>query len=131
MIAEVARRHDSKRTDGRQRAALGATKRVLPASGIVDNLSVGSARQVEVPHEYVARIETLFSIARVAIALDRPAVPITVSRIIFGVVASRTGRRGTAPQRDRALVVTITPVVMLTVAWIAAPARIVKHVYLR
>ena len=70
MVAKVACRDDPKRADGREGAGFRAPQGVLAVPGIVDDLSVRSARQVEVPHEHVARIESLVSIARVAIAFQ-------------------------------------------------------------
>jgi hypothetical protein len=67
---------------------------VLPVSGVVDDLSVRSARQVELPHEHVPRIEAFVSVARVAVAL-KPSGVVAISGIVFRVVVSRTGRART------------------------------------
>jgi hypothetical protein len=70
VIAEVARRHDPKRADGRERAAFRSPQRVLAVAGIVNDLAVRSARQIEVAHKHVARIEAVVSIARLAITIE-------------------------------------------------------------
>jgi hypothetical protein len=57
----------------------------------VDNLPFRSARQVELPHEHVPRIEALVSMPRVAVALDPSRVIVAFSGIVFRVVVSRTG----------------------------------------
>ena len=63
VVAEVARRDDAKRADGREREALRAPQRVLAVAGIVDDLPARSTRQVEIAHEHVARVDALASIA--------------------------------------------------------------------
>jgi hypothetical protein len=70
VVAKVARRDDPKRANGRQRARFRAPQGVLAVPGIVDDPSVRSARQVEVAHEHIARIESLVTIARIAIAFQ-------------------------------------------------------------
>jgi hypothetical protein len=57
----------------------------------VDNLPVSSAREVEVPHEHVPRIQAVVSIPRVAVALEPSRVIIATPRIVFGVFTSRAG----------------------------------------
>jgi hypothetical protein len=89
VVAKVACRHDPKRADGRERAGFRSPQRVLTVSGIVDDLSVRSARQVEVPHEHVPRIAAQVSITRVAVALDLRLIA-AISRIVFRMVVSRT-----------------------------------------
>jgi hypothetical protein len=131
VVAEVACRDDSKRADGRKGAGFRAPQGVLAVPGIVDDLSVRPARQVEVPHEHVSRIEALVSISRVAVALESSRVIVPISAITFRVVVSRTGRDRTPTQRERVLIVTIAPVVVSPVSWIATPARIVRHIRLR
>jgi hypothetical protein len=56
VIAQVTRGHDLKRANGGQRAGLRAAQRVLAFARVVHNLSLASAWQVEVAHEYVARV---------------------------------------------------------------------------
>ena len=70
MIVKVARRDDPKRSDSGERAALRSPQPVLAAAGIVDDLAVRSAWQVEVSHEHVAWIEILIALARFVTALD-------------------------------------------------------------
>src|SRR5580692_8768199 len=123
MVAEVARRNAPKRADGRQGAAFRPPQRVLAAAGVVDDLSFGSAWQVEVPHEHIARIEALGAIARVATMLES----LTIPRIVFGVVGSGTGRTRTTTHGERVVVERITTGVVSTVAGIVTPARIVRH----
>jgi hypothetical protein len=60
-VAEIVRRHGAKRTDGRQRAGLGAAERVVVAM-IVNVLSFEATRQADVLHEHIARIHA-FSVA--------------------------------------------------------------------
>ena len=57
-VAEIVRRYGAKRTDGRQRARLGTAERVVVAV-IVDVLSFKAARQTDVMHEHVPRIQAL------------------------------------------------------------------------
>jgi hypothetical protein len=90
VVAEVACRHDSKRADGRKGAGLRAPQGVLAVPGIADDLSVRPARQVEVPHEHVSRIEALVSISRVAVALEASRVTVAIAGIVTRVVVSRT-----------------------------------------
>jgi hypothetical protein len=92
VVAKIACRDDAKRANGRQRARFRATQRVLAVPGIVDDLSVGPTRQVEVPHEHVPRIEAFVSIA---VALDLSGVIVAISGIVFPVVVSRTCRART------------------------------------
>jgi hypothetical protein len=91
VLAEIACGDDSERPDARKGAGLRAPQGVLAVPGIVDDLSVRSARQVEVPHEHVPRIEALVSIARVAVALETSRVILAIAGIVFRVVVSRTG----------------------------------------
>jgi hypothetical protein len=56
----------------------------------VDDLSVRSARQDEVSHEHVARIEALVSTARVAVALDPSRVIVAIPWMVFSLVVSST-----------------------------------------
>jgi len=91
----------------------------------MDDLSVRSARQVEVPHEHVTRIAALVSIARVAVALGLSRVIVAIAGILFRVVVSRTGRLRTSPNLERILIVSIAGVVIAAVARIVTPARIV------
>ena len=56
VIAQVMRRYDPEGANGRQRASLRPAQRVLPFPKIVHNLSLGSARQVQVLHKRIARI---------------------------------------------------------------------------
>jgi hypothetical protein len=70
VVAQVACRDDAKRADGRQRARFRAPQGVLAVPGIVDDLPVRSTRQIEVPHEYIAGIESFVTIARIVIAFQ-------------------------------------------------------------
>ena len=56
-VAEIVRRHGAKRADGRQRAGLGAAKRVVVAVK-VDVLSFDATRQADVLYEHIAREST-------------------------------------------------------------------------
>jgi len=55
----------------------------------VDDLSVESTWQVEVAHEHVARVESVVSIPRGAVALERSRVIIATPRFVSGVFISR------------------------------------------
>jgi hypothetical protein len=90
VVAEVVCRDDPKRSDRREGPGFRAPQGALAILGIVDDLSVRSARQVEVPHEHVSRIVALVSIARVAITLQPSRVIVTISGIVLRVVVSRT-----------------------------------------
>jgi len=90
VVPEVACRDDPKRADGRQRARFRAPQGVLAVPGVVDDLSVRAARQVEIPHEHVPGIEALVSSPRVAVTLEPSRVIVTFSGIILRLVASRT-----------------------------------------
>jgi hypothetical protein len=70
IVAKVACRDDAKRANSRQRARFRAPQGVLVLPGIADDRSVRSARQVEVAHEYIAGIESLTTIARIALAFQ-------------------------------------------------------------
>src|SRR5947209_16245389 len=67
VVAQVARRDDAKRAHSRKCAALRAAQRELTTADVVDNLSLGSTRQLEVAREKVARISTMISIAIVPV----------------------------------------------------------------
>ena len=73
----------------------------MAISDIVDDLSVKSARKIEVAHEDGTRIESI-------LAITWPA-----------------------SQGERVIVVTIAPVIVSAVTRIVAPSRIVKHGRLR
>jgi hypothetical protein len=90
VVAQVACQNDAKRANGRQGARFRTPQGVLAIPGIVDDLSVRSTRQVEVPHKRVPRIEAFVSIARVAVALDPSRVIVALSRIVIRLVVSRT-----------------------------------------
>ena len=57
-VSEIARGHGAERADGRQRARLGAAQCVIVAV-VVDVLSFEATRQVDVLHEYIARVHAL------------------------------------------------------------------------
>jgi hypothetical protein len=129
VIAEIARRHHPKRADGRQRAAFRSAYRVLAVASVVDNVSFASAWKVEVPHEDVMGIGA----ARIAAAL-RPSLVITITRVGFWFLVARTR---TAAKMKPAIIVTIAvslvPVARIVVplAWIVAPSRVIEHRHLR
>ena len=79
VVAQVARGHDPKRADGRQRARLRAAQGVLAFARVVDDLSLASAWQVEIAHEDVARI--------------------TMTRIVARGSRSRSGQRSSSRSR--------------------------------
>jgi hypothetical protein len=91
-VAEIVRRHGAKRADGRQRARLGAAERVVVAV-IMDVLAFEAARQVDVLHEDVARINAL-PIAWIGTSTAASAqvtrVVVAIARIVApsGIVAS-------------------------------------------
>jgi len=85
VIAEVACRDHPKRPDGRERAAFRTPQSVLTVSGIVDDLSVGSARQVEIPHEHVAWVKS----ARIMVAFRPARIVQAIAGMLVGVGASR------------------------------------------
>jgi hypothetical protein len=70
VVSKVARRYHTEGTNGRERAGCRASERIRSLARVVDNLAFPSARQVEIAHEHVARIET----ARIVIALGPPDV---------------------------------------------------------
>jgi len=67
LIAQVTRRHHPKRPGGREHASFGTAQRVLAIAAIVDDVSIAAARQIQVSHEDVTRIEA----ARIVVALNR------------------------------------------------------------
>ena len=87
MIAEVARRHDPKRADGRERAAFGSAESVRAIS-IVHNVSVVTAGQVEIAREHIARSQLTWFVISVW-----PARVIAVAQTVGCIVVSvvRTG----------------------------------------
>ena len=82
VVSQVARRHDTKRTNSRERARLRAAHGVRAVARIVDDLSLASTRQVEVAHEHVA----WSPIARIAAAI-RPSLVIPITRVRPLIVA--------------------------------------------
>jgi hypothetical protein len=117
VIVKVTRRDDPKRSDSGERAAFGSPQLVFAAARIVDDLSVRSARQVEVGHEHLAWIEIQISIARLATTLDGARIILAVPRSFFSVGVSRTSGTRTTAQRERIFV--ITPAVVSRVPHIA------------
>jgi hypothetical protein len=83
-VMQIASRHDAKRSDDGERPRLRAAQRDVTAT-CPDAVAFGTARQVEVPHEHVARVEG-GSIARIrhaaATALVELATVIPVARIV-------------------------------------------------
>jgi hypothetical protein len=82
-IAEIVHRHGAKRADGRQRACLGAAERVVVAVIVV--LSFQAARQTDVMHEHVARIQAL-AVARIGTATVASAQVTGILVAIPGIV---------------------------------------------
>ena len=81
VVAQVARGYDPKRANSGQRASLRAAQRVLAFSRVVHNLSLASAWQVEVAHEYVARVPiTRIVASRIAVPLQ-PSFVIAITRV--------------------------------------------------
>ena len=84
-------------------------------------------RQVEIPHEDVARVE----VARVAVPLG-PSFVIAITRVWLGFIDVRT--RAAANVRTGIIVVTIALMVariIVAVARVVCPSRIVEHRHLR
>jgi hypothetical protein len=76
VVPQLARGHDAKGASGRQRAAFRATQGVFATTGIVDNLTLLAARQIEVACEHVARI------AAAVVAIARAFVgPVAIVRV--------------------------------------------------
>jgi hypothetical protein len=70
VIAEVACWDDPKRPDGCERAGFRSAESVRAAARIVDELTIATARQIEVPHENVPRIR----VPRIAATLGPPLI---------------------------------------------------------
>jgi hypothetical protein len=72
VVTQLAGGHHPKRADGRERPRFRPADGIFTVAGIVDDLSVASARQIESPHEHVSRIAV--AIRCVAIAVSPPCV---------------------------------------------------------
>jgi hypothetical protein len=125
VVAQVARGHDPKRADGRQRARFRAAGRVLTVARVAHDLALTSARQIEVAHERVAQVP----LTPIAI---RPPLVIAVTRVSVCVLA--VGAWSTAKVRT-AIIVTIPIALAAPPAFVVPIARIVaaaevKHVAL-
>jgi hypothetical protein len=59
VIAQIGGRHDPKRPNRRQRAGFGPPQRVLGVSVVDDVFPIEPAREIEIAHEHVARVETV------------------------------------------------------------------------
>ena len=70
VVSQVARGHHPERANRRERAGLRLSERIRLLARVVDDLALRPARQVEITHENVARIET----AHVAIPIGPPRV---------------------------------------------------------
>jgi hypothetical protein len=67
--------------NGREAASLRPSERIRPPARVVDDLALRSARQIEIAHEDIARIQT----ARLVIALGPPPV-LRVAATIAGII---------------------------------------------
>jgi hypothetical protein len=83
-VAQVARGHDAERASRRQRATFGATDSVVVVT-LRNVLALKAARQIDLSHEHVARVNVAVVIAIVqaaATAAAEIALAIIVSRIV-------------------------------------------------
>ncbi len=96
-IAQIALRHDPKGTDSRKRPRFRSVQREM-ATSVVNQLALRPARQVQVAHEHIARIEAIdvvFSVARFTAALlalvdIAPANVIALADVVLtGTIANR------------------------------------------
>jgi hypothetical protein len=94
----------------------------------MDNLSLASPRQLEIPHEDVTRTAT----ARVSVAL-RPSLVVAITRVRFCGFGART--RAAAKVRTAIIVVALAAFpfarIVVAAARIVGPSRIVEHRHLR
>jgi hypothetical protein len=88
---EIVFRHDAKRTDGGQRAAVPAVK-LEDSITVSDQFPLVAARQVEVTHQAVTRI-VFIPVARSTALPFIAAIPNVVSRITPSSVRHRALRR--------------------------------------
>lgn len=143
-ITHLARRDDAKGAGGRQRATLRAAQGVLAATVIADDLPLLALRQIEIAYEGVPWIAAPFVPMALAfirpIASSRPVVRIAVIRaltaaqlpriVIAIAVAEVRPMSRLIPLVIAIAAITLTRIVV-AIAWIVAPARIVKHEHLR
>jgi hypothetical protein len=81
VVAKVTREHYPGTSNGGQRAGFRAAQRVLAFARVVHDLSLASARQVEVAHKYVARVTiTRIAASRVTVPLQ-PSFVIAITRV--------------------------------------------------
>ncbi|OFW08217.1 MAG: hypothetical protein A3H96_23680 [Acidobacteria bacterium RIFCSPLOWO2_02_FULL_67_36] len=133
VVAQVASRYNPKGADRGECPALGAAQRVFAIAGIVDDLAVATAGQIEIAREDIARVGA--AVAGIAIAV-RPArvVPVAVvgafTRVtpvivaVAAVVVVILDPVGTwpTPKRQRIIVV---PVAGFSVTAVSQVARVI------
>jgi len=113
-IAQISFRNDPKGADGRKRPRFASVQRVV-AIAVVDQLALQPARQVQVAHKYIARVEAdvPLAIARFTVATLAPFVV-----ALADVVVSRADHGRTGATSDR------QPFVLAIVNAIVSFARI-------
>jgi len=123
-VSEIARRHDAKSPDGRQRSTLRSPECACAITGVVDDFAVTAAGQVEAPREHVPRVGR--TVQRIAIALRRARIiAIAVVRTvtcIMPIVVTVTAimmrldwrRTRSASERQRVVIVTAVALVPVT-----------------
>jgi hypothetical protein len=85
VVSKVPRRDDTERADRREGAALRLAQGVSALARVVHEFPLGTAWQIEVPHEHVARIKPAGLV--LAVGPSRlVAVAPTVAGIILSVV---------------------------------------------
>ena len=132
-VSEVARRHDAKSPDGRQRSTLRSPECVFAITSVVDDFAVTAAGQVEAPREHVPRVGR--TVPRITIAL-RPARIIAIAMVrtitcIMPIVVAVTAivmcldRRSTRSASERQRVVIVTAVALVPVTGVARIACVI------
>jgi hypothetical protein len=150
MISEITTGDHSKRTDGGERPRLRAAQGVL-AIAVADDLSLRSTRQFQIAREWLARIDR--AVSCVALAFGPPRIVTRISGWVVGIRLARVAwtpaqcSRVTViaiartnverPQIVIAIeVVSVAPAsavsidrrtIVVTIARVGAPARVVKH----
>ena len=76
VVAQIARGHDPKGADRRERARLRTPEGVLAIARVVDDLTLAPPGQIEIPHEDITGI----ALARIAIPV-RPALVIVITPV--------------------------------------------------
>jgi hypothetical protein len=126
VVAEIACGDNPKRADRGQPPGVGAAQAVITVA-VSHNLAVAIVRQVELAHEGITRISPVVSISPVTIPIEPSAVVIPVSWVPIQLAISRAVRTRITTGREPVTIAAITPVVVVPVSRIVAPARIIKH----